>query len=159
MGGVEPPLRLRLEPRASRIASASLAAACSVTLAVLLVLPLHWMAMVVGTMAIAATLAAGLRRCTGRGVPALLSVGIDRRITVIDRNRRSLAGSILDDSYVGAYVAVVVWAGDGDPWWRPARAVMILPDTLPPDDFRRLRVALRYGRPPTAPGTSGVDAV
>ena len=44
-----------------------------------------------GIAAVLAVLAAGLWRCTGRGVPALLHVGLDRRITVTGRDGRSRA--------------------------------------------------------------------
>ena len=80
---------------------------------------------------IVAVLAAGLWRCSGRGVPALLHVGIDRRITVTGRDGRSRTGVILDDSYVGAWLTTIVWRQDGMPWWRSARTVVVLPDTLP----------------------------
>ena len=141
------PPRLRLEPRPSRIACAVFSAACAATTVLLWLLPLPVVAMLGGTGVVAAVLASGLRRCIGRGVPALLHVGIDRRIAVTDRAGRSRSGSILDDSYVGVALTTIIWSADGDPWWRPARAILILPDTLPRDDFRQLRVALRYGRP------------
>jgi len=152
------PPRLRLEPRPSRIACAVFSGACAATALLLFLLPLPDVAVVGGNAAIAAVFASGLRRCIGRGVPALLHVGIDRRITVTDRSGRSRAGSILDDSYVGAALTTIVWSADGDPWWHPARAILILPDTLVPDEFRRLRVALRYGRPAGDEATSGVEA-
>lgn len=103
-------------------------------------------------------LVAGLWRCTGRGLPALLHVGIDRRIAVTDFNGRSRVGAILDDSYVGAWLTTIVWEQDGAPWWRPASAIVVLPDMLPREDARRLRVALRYGRPVVAGATSDDDA-
>jgi len=106
-------------------------------------------------------LVSGLRRCAGRGVPALLHVGIDRRVTVTDRTGRSRDGTILDASYVGSAVTTLVWRADGDRWWRPARTMLFLRDSLPPDEFRRLRVLLRYGRPPGEAAeavTSGIDA-
>ncbi len=108
-----------------------------------------------------AVLVSSLWRCTGRGVPALLHVGIDRRVAVTDRTGRSREGAILDASYVGPSLTTLVWRADGDRWWRPARTILFLVDSLPPDDFRRLRVVLRYGR---APGeaveavTSGIEA-
>ena len=114
---------------------------------------------VAGAAAVLAVLASGLWRCTGRGVAAILHVGIDRRITVTDRDGRSCSGAILDDSYVGARLTTILWRPDGQPWWRPARAVLVLPDTLPPDDFRQLRVALRYGRPRASDEARGVDAL
>ncbi len=75
-----------------------------------------------------------------------------------DCDGRSRAGAILDDSYVGAWLTTIVWRQDGQPWWRPATAIVVLPDMLPRDEFRRLRVVLRYGRPVDAGATSEEDA-
>lgn len=155
---MKPPPRLRLEPRASRLGGAAVITTCSSTSILLLLLPLPWVAIGIGTAIAIAVLVAGLRRCAGRGVAALLHVGIDGRITVTDRAGGSLTGSILDDSYVGTFLTTIVWCADGDRWWRPARAVLILPDSLPREDFRRLRVVLRYGRVAGAGGTSDVEA-
>jgi hypothetical protein len=104
---------------------------------------------------VAVVLVSSLWRCTGRGVPALLHVGIDRRLTVTGSDGRSRSGAILDDTYVGAWLTVIVWQADGLPWWRPAETVVVVTDTLPREDFRRLRVVLRYGRAVT---TSGEEA-
>jgi hypothetical protein len=103
-------------------------------------------------------LVSALRRCTGRGVAAIVHVGIDRSITVTDRSGRSRAGVILDDSYVGSALTTIVWRAAGDRWWHPARTMLFVPDSLSPDDFRRLRVVLRYGRAPGDAATSAVDA-
>jgi hypothetical protein len=149
---------LRLEPRRSRIGCALITAACAMTSLLLALLPLPLAACVAGAAAILGVLATGLRRFVGRGVPALVHVGIDRRITVTDRGGRSRTGSILDDSYVGAWLTTIIWSADGDPWWLPARAILVLPDTLPRDEFRRLRVVLRYGRPVAEGETSGTEA-
>ena len=151
------PPRLRLEPRPSRIGCILLAAACAMTAVLLGMLPLPVAGLVGGALATLAVLAGGLWRCTGRGVPALLQVGIDRRITVTDCKGQAHAGSILDDSYVGAWLTTIVWRAEGRRWWRPARTILVLPDTLPRDDYRRLRVVLRYGRPVEAEGTRGAD--
>jgi len=150
--------RLRLAPRPSRIGCALITAACAMTSLLLARLPLPLAARLVVAAAILAILTSGLRRCAGQGVPSLFHVDIDRRITVTDSAGRSRAGSILDDSYVGACVTTIIWCADGDPWWLPARSILVLPDTLPRDEFRRLRVALRYGRPVVARETSGTEA-
>ena len=133
------------------------AAACAMTSILLGSLQLPIGVVLPGIAAVLAVLASGLWRCTGRGVPALLHVGIDRRITVTDRDGRSRAGLILDDSYVGAWLTTIVWRRDGMPWWHPARSILVLPDTLPEDEFRQLRVVLRYGRPAVVGATSGED--
>jgi hypothetical protein len=127
--------------------------------AVLLVsLPLPAAAMPVGAVVILSVLGRGLWRCTRRGVPALLHIGIDRSIRVTDIMDRSSRGSILDDSYVGAWLTTIVWCADDDPWWYPARTMLVVPDMLGQDEFRRLRVLLRYGRPAIADPASDVEA-
>jgi len=106
-------------------------------------------------------LMSSLWQCAGLGVPAVLHVGIDRRLGVTDRLGRSHDGAILDASYVGAMLTTLVWRADGDRWWRPARTILFLTDSLSPDEFRRLRVVLRYGRPAGEAAelaTSGNDA-
>lgn len=150
--------RLRLAPRPSRIGCALIAAACTLTSLLLALLPLPVAAHASGAAAILAVLASGLWRCAGRGMPSLIHVGIDRRITVTDRDARSRSGSIVDDSYVGACMTTIIWRADGDPWWHPARPILVLPDTFPRDEFRRLRVVLRYGRPVAGEGTRGAEA-
>jgi hypothetical protein len=150
--------RLRLAPRRSLIGCALITAACALTSLLLALLPLPLAACLAGAVVILAVLALGLWRCTRRGVPSLFHVGIDLRITVTDCDGRSRAGSILDDSYVGACMTTIIWRADGDPWWQPARSILVLPDTLPRDEFRRLRVVLRYGSPVVEGETNGAEA-
>ncbi len=152
------PPRLRLEPRPSRIGVAATLAGASAILSLVAALPLDpWPTAAAVLGALVATVR-GARSCAGRGVPALLHVGLDRRLTVTARDGRSRDGSILDASYVGARLTTIVWRPDATPWYVPARAILILPDSLPSDDFRRLRVVLRYGRPAIDKVASGVDA-
>ncbi len=56
---------------------------------------------------------------------------------------RLVAGHVRGSSRVGALVTTIVWRPDGA--WR-SRAILLVPDALPEDDFRRLRVLLRYAR-------------
>jgi len=42
--------------------------------------------------------------------------------------------------------------------FRQMPMIVVLPDTLPEDEFRRLRVVLRYGRPAAAGERSGKEA-
>jgi hypothetical protein len=150
--------RLRLEPRPSRIATAIVLTQCLATSALIAATGLP-PAAALGCLAIVVVvLVSALRRCTGRGVAAIVHVGIDRSITVTDRSGRSHAGVILDDSYVGSALTTIVWRAAGDRWWRPARTMLFVADSLPSDDFRRLRVVLRYGRAPGEAATSAVDA-
>jgi hypothetical protein len=155
---MKPTPRLRLEPRPSRLAAIFIAATSSATAALMVAQPLPpWLA-IAAVMAIVALAIAGWRRCSGHGVPALLHVGIDRRVTVTDRKGRSCNGAILDDSYVGARLTTIVWRPDGVSAWRPAKSLLMLPDMLAADDFRRLRVLLRYGRTAIEAGSKERDA-
>ena len=160
---MRPPPPLRLEPRASRVGRLLVAAGSVATAALVGSLPLTAACKLGAGAAVAGATLAGIRACAGRGVPALLLVGVDRRIVVWRRDGRSQAGAILDSTYVGARLTSIVWRPD-EPGggWRivlPPRTLLLLADSLPPEDFRQLRVVLRYGRPPArGPGTSGVAA-
>jgi hypothetical protein len=56
---------------------------------------------------------------------------------------RLVAGHVRAATHVGAWVTTIVWRPDGMRW---SRAILVLPDMLPAEDFRRLRVMLRYAR-------------
>jgi len=155
---VKSPPRLRLEPRPSRIGMAWVVASSAAISALALALPLDSWARVASLSAVLFASVRGLQLCSGRGVPALLHVGIDRRLAATARDGRTHEGSILDASYVGTRVTTIVWRPDDARWYVPARTILILPDTLSGDDFRQLRVLLRYGRPPIDNVASGVDA-
>lgn len=144
---MKPPPRLRLEPKPSRIAGIAIVVGCAAMTVLMLCLPLDAWAISAALVAILAVAARGLWRCSRRGVPALLHVGHDRRLTATLGDGRSQEGSILDDSYVGARLTTIVWHPDRASRYRLAQTILILPDTLPAEDFRRLRVLLRYGRP------------
>jgi hypothetical protein len=144
---MKPPPRLRLEPHPSRIACAAIAVGCAAMAALVALLPLEAWTTAGALLAILGVAVCGFWRCAGRGVPVLLHVGHDRRLTASTRDGRSHDGSILDASYVGARLTTIIWRPDGAARWAPARTVLILRDTLPAEDFRRLRVLLRYGRP------------
>ena len=52
------------------------------------------------------------------------------------------SGSVRDGSFVAPWLAVVRWRPIGA-WWD--RSLLVAPDMLGADEFRRLRVLLRYG--------------
>jgi hypothetical protein len=65
-------------------------------------------------------------------------------VLVVHRNDGQLvAGHVRSSTYVSSWLTSVVWRPDGA---RFSRACLIVPDMLPEDDFRRLRVMLRYAR-------------
>ena len=66
----------------------------------------------------------------------------DGRAVLIERCGRRCEGEVRAESYVGERLTTLVVRPDGT---RVSRAVAILPDMLPAEDLRRLRVLLRYG--------------
>lgn len=64
-------------------------------------------------------------------------------------------GRVDRSTCVTSWVTTLVWRPDGG---RFKRAVLILPDMLPSEDFRRLRVTLRYGRSDATQGAPASHA-
>ena len=73
----------------------------------------------------------------------------DLTVVVVTGDGKVRAGRVHPDSYVGARLCTIVWRPFGR--WR-RQAILLLPDMLPAEDFRRLRVLLRYGRSDVAQG-------
>jgi hypothetical protein len=137
----------------SRIAGAGIGIAALATLAVVLVLPAPaWQqsalcAGVVGW-ALFAFRVVALRR--GADSITELRLAPDLVLVVHLCDGRLVAGHVRSATYVGSWVTCIVWRADAA--WR-SRAVLILPDMLPAEDFRRLRVMLRYARNAVAQGS------
>jgi hypothetical protein len=149
------PPPLVLVPRPSLLAALLIAATHAPTAALVAWLALPPALRGALWLAVAVSALRGLRATIGAGVPRSVRVGIDRRLTLTARDGRQHAGEIVGESYVGAGLATIVWRPDHA---RRTRTLLVLPDTLAADDFRRLRVHLRYGRPAPAEGTSGEEA-
>jgi hypothetical protein len=149
-GAMRAPPRVTVDLRPSRAALAAIAVAYLATsaLVVFIALPLPVTGVLLGAVLVAGTVA--VRAIAGGWAPARIRVGIDRRIAVTTRAGRVRAGDILGDTFVAARLATIVWRPEGA---RLARTLVVAADALPREDFRRLRVALRYGRAPAA--TSG----
>jgi len=75
-----------------------------------------------------------------------IELDVERSVCLTERAGRRIEGMVQPDSYVGAWLTTVVVRPDEK---RRLRTVAILPDMLPADDFRRLRLLLRLGRAPT----------
>ena len=69
----------------------------------------------------------------------------DRRASLIERSGRRHEGEICAESYVGARLTTLVVRRAGA---RLSRAVAILPDMIPAEDLRRLRVMMLHGTSP-----------
>jgi hypothetical protein len=75
-----------------------------------------------------------------------VELSANRRAVLIERCGRRCEGEVRLDSYVGERFTTLVMRPDGA---RVSRAVAILPDMLPEEDLRSLRVLLRYSDAPT----------
>ena len=71
-----------------------------------------------------------------------IELDADRAVRLTERTGRRIEGMVQPDSYVGALLTTLVVRPDGK---RRLRTIAILPDMLPSDDFRRLRLLLRLG--------------
>jgi hypothetical protein len=80
-----------------------------------------------------------------------VELDVDRAMRLTERTGRRIEGAVQADSYVGAWLTTLVVRSDGK---RRLRTVAILPDMLPADDFRRLRLLLRLGHSPTTASDS-----
>ena len=142
------PAALQIEFRPSRIASAVTLVGVVATSALIAWLPAEPWYRFLGVTALGAYGIALVRawgqRATRRAVVAIV-LGADRHIAVIERSGRRIEGEVQDDSYVGSALTTIVWRGEGG---RRSRAIAILPDMLPAEDLRKLRVLLRLGRAP-----------
>ncbi len=80
-----------------------------------------------------------------------IELDADRVVCLTERAGRRIEGLVQPDSYVGALVTTLVMRPEGK---RRLRTIAILPDMLPADDFRRLRLLLRLGRAATTTADS-----
>jgi hypothetical protein len=74
-----------------------------------------------------------------------IDLDFDRTISITERSGDRIKGVLQADSYVTAWVTTVVVRPEGK---RLLRSTAILPDMLPVEDFRRLRLLLRLGHTP-----------
>jgi len=90
-----------------------------------------------------------------RDEPSRAIIGVeldaDRTVRLTERTGRRIEGMVQPDSYVGALLTTLVVRPDGK---RRLRTIAILPDMLPADDFRRLRLLLRLGHGSTTAADS-----
>jgi len=138
---------LRVELRSSRLATAFVCAGTIATMTLIAWLPgdaaLRAIAvLVVGAHGLVSVRVWGLRT-SPRSIVAI-EVGPDNHVVLTERGGRRVAGRVAADSYVGPSMTTLVVRREGA---RGSRATAILPDMLPGEDFRRLRVLLRLGEP------------
>jgi toxin CptA len=135
-------VRIALAP--SRGAVAAIAAMASATLALILLTPGAAAARIlaatwVACAALHALHAVALHR--GRRGVRVLHIDRDGGIELRDGTGAWRAGELRDGSFVAPWLAIVRWRAPGA---RFDASVVILPDMLPAEDFRRMRVRLRW---------------
>ena len=139
-----PSVHVVLSP--SRIAGTGIGLLATATVALNIALPLQpllQIAMIVAVVAWAgwAFHVNALHR--GRFAVTEVRLAPDLILVACMGDGRLVAGHVRASTYVGAWVTTIVWRPDG---WRWSRTILVLPDMLPAEDFRRLRVMLRYAR-------------
>ena len=135
-----------IELAPSRCAGVAIGVLGAATIGVLLTLPIaawqHALSIfVVAVWTWRAWRTHALRR--GRAACIALRLAPNRLIAVTLADGRVLAGYVRSSSYVSARLTTIVWRADGE---RRSRCILILPDMVCADAFRRLRVMLRYAR-------------
>lgn len=146
MGGMVLPPTVIVVPGPSRSAGVMLGIMVAATVAVVVALPLQlWLqsGLIVGLALW--SMRVFQRVALRRGTRAVTEVRLaaNRLIAVRHAERALVAGHVRTASHVGSRLTTIVWRPDGARW---SRTLLLLPDMLPPDDFRRLRVLLRYTR-------------
>ena len=143
---MRPPTQLIVTLGPSRIATCALAALALLAIVLLAIMPAPLWTDALGALALVAWAAHRIRLHGLRRAPASiveLMLAEDRTIVVRRKDGALRAGVVLGRSHVHPSFTSIVWRPDGA---RLARSVPIVPDMIAPDDFRRLRVLLRYGR-------------
>jgi hypothetical protein len=139
------PHALRIELGASRVASALVCVMSLATAVLVAWLPVAAMPRVALVIAIGAYAIVLMRRwATGSGPRAIVGIELDfdRTVCMTERSGARIEGVLQADSYVSAWVTTVVMRPEGK---RLLRSTTVLPDMLPAEDFRRLRLLLRLG--------------
>jgi toxin CptA len=128
----------------SRLAAAALASAGAGTLALIACLPLE------AAVALPAVLWTGLLTLEALGAVAFrrgprgaraISLSRSGDIVVLEGRGSRRAGMVVAGSFVAPWLTLVRWRPEGA--WLD-RSVLILPDMLEAEEFRRLRVLLRW---------------
>jgi len=136
---------LRVELGPSRLAAAFISVSHVATAALLAFTPGNSLLRAAAVVAIGAHALHALRNFALQGAArAVVAVELsaDRQAVLIERSGRRCEGRVRSESYVGERLTTLVVRGEGA---RVSRAIAILPDMLPAEDLRRLRVLMRYG--------------
>jgi hypothetical protein len=152
------PVQLRVSLRPSRLAAIAILVIAAIAWAAVLVLSVPTIAHLVTGLALGGWALLQCRLHAWRTSPrAVVEVMVSSDAVVVVRYRHGglAAGHVRAASFVHPWLTSIVWRPDGA--WM-SRSVPLLPDMLGLDDFRRLRVLLRYGRSDEVAGAPASQA-
>lgn len=140
------PIQLRTPLGPSRIAMLAIGALAMLATAILLVLPAPaWLSVLaaigLGGWAHLAWKTHATRSTRSAVIELMLST--DGVVVVRRRDGRMIAGYVQQRSFVHPWLSSIAWKPDGA---TRSRHLLVLPDMLDRDVYRRVRVLLRYGR-------------
>jgi hypothetical protein len=144
------PDSLVIEPNRSRILAATLICVHVAAASLAVIALSQWWLRLAISMAAAVSLAEALRRAALRSAPSAvvrLELGTEGRVLLTRRDGGVREARLSRSSFLSPWLAILVLTTGR---LRPATSVVLLPDSLPPDDFRRLRVWLRWRAPVAA---------
>lgn len=140
------PPQLRVSLRPSRLAAWLIVTITLATAIIIVALPWPGGTLWAGLAGLAFWAWNGLCDIAWRSRPGSvveIALALDHTIVVRFADNSLAAGVVCTGSYVNGPLTTIVWKPDRA--WR-ASSLLILPDMLPAEDFRRVRVYLRYGR-------------
>jgi hypothetical protein len=146
IGGMRMPPSVHVALAPSRIAGTCIGVLAVATIALTLAMPLEpWLqaALVVALVAWAAASFHVVALHRGRRAVTEIRVAPDLMLVACMGDGHLAAGHIRAATCVGPWMTTIVWRPDGQ---RVSRTILVLPDMLPTEDFRQLRVMLRYAR-------------
>jgi hypothetical protein len=155
---MRPPTQFRVVLRPSRIATYALATLAGFAIVLLVIMPAPAWTDALAALVLIGWAAHRVRQHGSRCAPSAiveLMLSEDRTIVVRRKDGRWRSGRVLETSHVHPAFTSIVWRPDGA---RLARSVPIVADMLDRDDFRRLRVLLRYGRSDDSDGAPASQA-
>lgn len=155
---MRPPDQLRVSLRPSRVATAALLFMATTALGGWLTLPTPWFVDLLVAVALAGWARRQIRlhgsRASAHAVVELM-LSSDALIVVRRRDGQLIAGHVRSGSFVHPAFTSIVWRPDRVRW---SRSLPLVPDMLDIDDFRRVRVMLRYGRREVTAGAPASQA-
>jgi hypothetical protein len=152
------PVQLRVSPRPSRVATVAIVLLAVAAFGVVLTLPTPTACDVVAAVVLAGWARHHIRlhgsRSSRRAIVEIL-LSSDAVIVARRRDGKLIAGHVRAATFVHPSFTSIVWRADGARW---SQAIPLVADMLDLDDFRRLRVLLRYGRREVTAGAPASQA-